>query len=638
MFPRWWRLGIRLQLTIIVVLAAALSTAATLFIADNAIHNYVLQQARTQEQDNMKIAVLVLQTQYGRNISIASDNTMVADLPGTGKDFNLGASSNFGKYPLDNNTDYVDYVQQLIDNSVSIYKCADAQGNFTQCTRIATTFTTGSGPSAAREIGRAITADQTPSDNLYKLMNIGASGQPRDWQGIVTIDGKQYFADYSPLLNPQQQLIGVLYVGVPLSAITAVETRTALELILIGTIIMVAGVVLALFFASAIIGTLQRAARQVSGASERIGSIAVQQSSGSAQQVWAINAINQALQNFSETAQDISHRTDQLALMGNQVLQRRSEISPTQIDSILAYITRSVRDISVASRQQASQYERMTGAMQAVIEIAEQVAGSSQQASESSERLELVVRQLQQLVGVRSLGQARSSDTLGSQSSQTASNLNGASAASTQAQPRGQGTVRAVRPGRQQDGGVQRGGASGRLNSVGARNGMPPMAGMPATMRQQLGMPPVPGAVPAQGGGQWSANGAGMSMTSGGPIAQPVNGGAMRMPARAAMPPAAGMFQPSGPLGQPPNGQPAAGPDWRLPPMPPMPEMPPLPDWDGPPMAQSPQGQRGSDDSRFGVPKAGAQPFGSRGRGTPGMSGPYSGPGMSGPNGGWPEN
>ena len=39
-------------------------------------------------------------------------------------------------------------------------------------------------------------------------------------------------------------------------------------------------------------------------------------------------------------------------------------------------MTRSVRDISVASRQQASQYERMTGAMQAVIEIAEQVAGT----------------------------------------------------------------------------------------------------------------------------------------------------------------------------------------------------------------------------------------------------------------------
>src|SRR5262249_55800321 len=193
-------------------------------------------------------------------------------------------------------------------------------------------------------------------------------------------------------------------------SITTLQTQTTVLLVIIGTIIMVGGVILALIFGNTIIGTLQRAARQVSGASERIGSIAAQQASGSAQQVWAINAINQALQNFSETARDISQRTDQLALMGNQVLQRRQEISPTQIDSILAYITRSVRDISVSSRQQAAQYERMTGAMQAVIEIAEQVAGNSQQASESSERLELVVRQLQQLVGVRTLARSTTND------------------------------------------------------------------------------------------------------------------------------------------------------------------------------------------------------------------------------------
>ena len=54
MFPRWWRLGIRLQLTIIVIVGAILSTVATLFIADNAIRNYVIAQAQAQETDNSK--------------------------------------------------------------------------------------------------------------------------------------------------------------------------------------------------------------------------------------------------------------------------------------------------------------------------------------------------------------------------------------------------------------------------------------------------------------------------------------------------------------------------------------------------------------------------------------------------------
>ena len=72
-----------------------------------------------------------------------------------------------------------------------------------------------------------------------------------------------------------------------------------------------------------------------------------------------------------------------------------------QFESLIAYMTRSVRDISQSSRQQSAQYDRMGGAMQAVIEIAEQVAGNSQQTAESAERLELIVRQLQQLVGAR---------------------------------------------------------------------------------------------------------------------------------------------------------------------------------------------------------------------------------------------
>ena len=50
MLQRRSRLGIRAQLTLIVLLGAVLSTAATLFIADNAIRNYALQQAQNQEQ------------------------------------------------------------------------------------------------------------------------------------------------------------------------------------------------------------------------------------------------------------------------------------------------------------------------------------------------------------------------------------------------------------------------------------------------------------------------------------------------------------------------------------------------------------------------------------------------------------
>jgi hypothetical protein len=406
-------LGIRAQLTITVLLAAILTTLATLFISRNAIHNYALEQAQTQQQESMSIATLVLETAYGQNISVSSDsssdNKMVLDSPKVGRDqgTSFNNQTDFGRYPLNDDTDYVDAVQQRIHGAVSVYQCADKSGNITGCHRIATTFVKAG--SASNGIAQRDTGAQLCSQ-LVKNLGLDNPDQAQHvWVGATPDPscGPSYYGAYRALFNPQGQWIGVLFVGVPLDTVTAFEDRTALELILLGVIILTAGVILALLFASTIVNTMQRAARQVNVVSDRIGGIAAQQAGGAAQQVWAVNAVNKALHNFQDMARGISERTEQLALMGNQVIQRRAEISPPQLDSILAYMTRSVRDISQASKQQAAQYERMSGAMQAVIEIAEQVAGNSQQSTESAERLQLVVRQLQQLVGARRERRAR---------------------------------------------------------------------------------------------------------------------------------------------------------------------------------------------------------------------------------------
>ncbi len=399
------RLGIRAQLTLTVLLAALLSTGATLFIARNALSSYAFKQSETQASESMSIAWLVMQTQYGQNISISSDsgtldNNMVLDSPTVGRDqgSSFTQGNKFGKYPLNGDTDYVDAVEARVHGAVSVYQCADKDGNRTSCMRISTTFTKASpaGTIPPRDTGGQL------CNTVVSNLQLAAASAPHEWVGEDPGGscGSGFFGDYKALYNPQDQFIGVLYVGEPLDAVTTFENSTALELLLLGVIVMTAGAILALLFASAIVNALQRAARHVSSASERIAGIAVQQSGGAAQQVWAVNAVNKALQGFQQTARDVAQRTDQLAIMGNQVISRRAEIAPSQIDSILAFMTRSVREISTLSRQQASQFDRMAGAMQAVIEIAEQVDGNSQLSQESAERLQLVVQELQQLVGV----------------------------------------------------------------------------------------------------------------------------------------------------------------------------------------------------------------------------------------------
>jgi hypothetical protein len=614
------RLGIRAQITLIVLIGTVMTTVATLFVASTTINQHDVSQARTQQQENMRIALLQLHTEYGTNISIASDGHLVADQPSQANA--AQSAQTYGKYQLDGDIDYVDGVKNLIDEAVSIYKCDDPSGNLLPggCQRIATTYpnlnpsapTTNSAVSA-RDTGvvldQHIYAQLQQSTQGLKTQQCAQANSSSSVQASnacgpddIVNDNEaniDYQTDYYPLTNPQGQLIGALAISIPVSSIDELQRNTTIGLVLIGVIMMIAGVILALLFASAVVNTLQRAARSVSDASDRISGIAVQQAGGAAQQVWAVNAINKALQNFTEMARDISQRTDQLGLMGNQVIQRRGEIAPAQIDSILAYITRSVRDISVASRQQAAQYERMTGAMQAVIEIADQVANSSQQTTENSEQLNLVVGQLQQLVGIQRLGRRRGGAPAGGDTSAQLDGMVG--------WPQGQmameaaPAVRAMRP--------------GAPNMPGAMPGAP-MAG-PGGYR----------GAPSMGGQMYPGYGAPAPLSGGLPPGGPMPGGPMRAPASARRGMRPGSDSEMGRMPPPdraPMSSPMGGSDRRMP-------LPPLPG--GP---QMPAGGRMGQGSGV-YPRPGAPDRPSRGWGEPSSSWEdFGGPQgrMPGPNNG----
>jgi hypothetical protein len=397
MLPKRLRVGIRTQLTLIVLVAALLGTIATLYIANSAIQSYVIDQAKLREQQNLQVALLVLHTEFGDNVSIDVKGNLVADSPRVQNVVSLSGqptTNDFLPYPLNDDVDYVDEVHHLVGGVVAVYQCADAQGNIfsTGCPRISTNI-----PKISN--GQTVPGTRNLSDKLNDSILQYVQKHQTPFVGQDTVSGTQYMAAYQALYSPQKDFIGVIFVAEPLSGIQNLIVNTTVQLAVVGALIMIVGAIFAILLAQAITSTLQNAARQVSGASEKFGTIAAQQASGSAQQVWAINALSQALRNLSETATDIAKRSEQLAQMGSQVLQRRAEVSPAQVDSILNYVTRSTYDIGVASRQQAATVERMNGAMQAVMEVAQQVANDSQQTTEGAERLEQVVRQLQHLVG-----------------------------------------------------------------------------------------------------------------------------------------------------------------------------------------------------------------------------------------------
>lgn len=415
MFSRWLRLGIRTQITVMVLIGAVLTTAVTLLIADVSIRGYAVGEAQKREIRNLNIAVAIRKNSFGDSISVSSDNKLVIDsLTVDRNDYTTDPTYGtvYGKLALNDKTAFVDQISRLTDVQVSVYQCANQTNqaylvNGRLCPRISTTFPGRDIHSDSLALQRDISSQAHPLPlssaaarelglKIDALNNVIASQNQVTVQ--ETIGGQQYLSGYLILTDPQEHMIGVLAVSEPLDTVNELINRTTLELIISGVIIMIGGIILALLVASTISGTLQRAATQLGSASAQLNSIAGQQAGGSRQQVWAINAITQALQNLQETSNDVSQRTDQLSQIGTQAAMRRGEIAPAQFESVMNYMTRSVRDISVASHQQTTTIERMSGAMQAVVEIADQVAGNSQQTSESAKRLDQVVGELEQLV------------------------------------------------------------------------------------------------------------------------------------------------------------------------------------------------------------------------------------------------
>jgi hypothetical protein len=387
MKKRRLRLTIRIQLTIIVVLAALLGTGATLLVANFTIQSYLQGQLATQARQSLNVAFLIMRTVYGAQFTIDADSQLIAQAP-------QSASPNptpQGAIVLNGNFDYPDQVAQLVGGTVTIYQCAGPGRAFFPC-RVATTNT----PGASGGPALGVISLNTPLD---PTINTIVARQQAPYVTLTSIQATPYMAAYGPITDSQGRLIAILSVAIPLNSIQSLIARNTSHLILAESAVMVLSIVIALLIARAITLELQRASRQVAAASASFTSIATQQASGSEQQVWAVHAVNHALTNLGETTSQITQRTEQLAQMGTSALANWETLTTEQLQGFIAYIARSMHDISSVTQHQAKTYARMSSAMRAVKDVTGQVARASHDTAENAQRLEQVVLALQDLLG-----------------------------------------------------------------------------------------------------------------------------------------------------------------------------------------------------------------------------------------------
>jgi methyl-accepting chemotaxis protein len=123
-----------------------------------------------------------------------------------------------GGVPLDVVTDprrtarLVDQVVQQIGGSCTLFQRLDDRGSMV---RIATTVLTATGQ---RNVGSYI-ARTTPDGQENRVLAAVLAGQT--YTGPATVAGRPYFTAYTGVLSPDGNLIGMLYVGLPLDEMAA---------------------------------------------------------------------------------------------------------------------------------------------------------------------------------------------------------------------------------------------------------------------------------------------------------------------------------------------------------------------------------------------------------------------------------
>jgi methyl-accepting chemotaxis protein len=191
------------------ILGMALLAAALLFLYQTTFSNYAENQAQKYQESAMRVAWNVL-GQYGGAFRVSGGQLLVGDRT------------------LNNFDEPVDRVKSLMGGTATV---------FLGDTRIASNVKK---PDGSRAIGTRL----APGPVFDAVLKRGES-----YRGETNILGQDYFAAYDPIKNAAGEVIGILYVGVPVSEFRADLART-METALLVALLLTAAIAGAMFMLS----------------------------------------------------------------------------------------------------------------------------------------------------------------------------------------------------------------------------------------------------------------------------------------------------------------------------------------------------------------------------------------------------
>jgi hypothetical protein len=228
---------------------------------------------------------------------------------------------------------------------------------------------------------------------------------PATFQSIATTDSKTLYqfvrARVNDAANKGEEIpLGWTYfVLSPLPTVTAVaddQVRTSLAA---AAVVAILAGLLGLLLGRRMASPVQASVADLRGASEALTTLASRQRNSASEQLWVVEACKTGLESVRYLSDAMHQAATRIIEAGNWFDQYWDRLTEDQAQRTVQHLRELAQYIDEASRRQWASSERLDKAITVTTQVSDQLAHGASAAAESAEQLDIVVDQLQRVVG-----------------------------------------------------------------------------------------------------------------------------------------------------------------------------------------------------------------------------------------------
>jgi hypothetical protein len=189
------------------------------------------------------------------------------------------------------------------------------------------------------------------------------------------------------------------YVLSPTSTVTAVVNNQLVSTSVIAALVLLLAAFVGLWIGQRITQPILRSVDNLRRSSEALQTLATKQQSSAGEQQWVIDSAQVGLQSVQYYTDASNVAARQLSEMASELLQRWPHLDAQTTQRVLREMATTARYIEQAIQYQETSNQKLATAIKVTTQVGEQLAAGATSATSAAEQLELVVRQLRQVVG-----------------------------------------------------------------------------------------------------------------------------------------------------------------------------------------------------------------------------------------------